>query len=272
MHPIGIFDSGYGGLTVFKKIVNLLPYYDYIYFGDNARAPYGTRSFDTIYRYTLECTQKLFALDCALIILACNTASAKALRTIQQVDLVHYPSYYRVLGVIRPTVEEIGHITRTRRVGILATPGTVQSNSYLLEINNLYPDIEVYQQACPMWVPLVENGEYHTPGADYFVEQCIEKLLAQNSDIDTIILGCTHYPILLDTIRKFISPEIQVLSQGPIVAKKLADYLNRHSSLEQVISRGGTTTFFTTDRTEDFDAKSSLFFGKEVKSRHFELE
>jgi glutamate racemase len=269
--PIGVFDSGDGGMTVFKEIVAQLPGYDYIYFGDNARAPYGIRSFDTIYRYTLECVEHLFAMDCRLVILACNTASAKALRSIQQHDLARYSPQHRVLGVIRPTAEIIGNLTRTRHVGILATVGTVQSQSYVLEIEKFFPDVRVFQQACPMWVPLVENREHDGPGADYFVEKYVNELLSQSPDIDTIVLGCTHYPLLLEKIRRYVPPQIELLSQGRIVSESLADYLIRHPEMEALCRHGHDRQFYTTDRPEDFDAKSELFFGQGVRSKHFEL-
>jgi glutamate racemase len=269
--PIGVFDSGYGGLTVFREIVSALPGYDYVYFGDNARAPYGIRSFDTIHKYTLECVEHLFDLGCRLVILACNTASAKALRTIQQQDLPRHGPLHRVLGVIRPTAEVVGSLTRTGDVGVLATPGTVKSQSYPLEIHKQSPEVRVFQQACPMWVPLVENGEHAGPGAGYFVENCLQRLLAQSDRIDTILLGCTHYPLLLPVIERYLPPGIRVLSQGQIVAESLADYLRRHPEIESLSRKGGRIEFFTTDQPEDFDRCSRLFFGTEVRSRHFEL-
>jgi glutamate racemase len=269
--PIGIFDSGYGGLTVFREIEAKLPQYDYIYFGDNARAPYGARSFDTIYKYTLECVRHLFEMDCRLIILACNTASAKALRTIQQHDLPEYGPGHRVLGVIRPTTELIGQITRSGHVGVLATPGTVQSESYVLEIHHFFPDMQVFQQACPLWVPLIENNEHNSPGADYFVEKYVHELLEQSGQMDTIILGCTHYPLLLEKIRRYVPEHIRLLSQGEIVAERLADYLERHPEMEVLCRKDAQRTFYTTETAEVFDAKASLFYGKEIRSRHFEL-
>lgn len=269
--PIGIFDSGYGGLTVFKEIASRLSGYDYIYFGDNARAPYGIRSFDTIYKYTLECVRHLFAMNCHLVILACNTASAKALRTIQQHDLEQFGPGHRVLGVIRPTTEMIGHVTATKHIGIVATTGTVQSKSYVVEINKFFPEVKVFQQACPMWVPLIENNEHQNAGADYFVEKCIAQLLAQSAQIDTIVLGCTHYPLMLNTIRKFVPPHIQLIAQGEIVADRLADYLIRHPEIESLCSKGNQYEFFTTESPEEFDAKARLFYGGPIHSRHFEL-
>lgn len=269
--PIGIFDSGYGGLTVFSAIHKHLPQYDYIYLGDNARNPYGIRSFDTVYHYTLECVKHLFGMGCRLVVLACNTASAKALRTIQQHDLPALQPLHKVLGVIRPTTEMVGQITRTGHVGILATAGTVSSLSYPIEIDHFFPAVKVFQEACPMWVPLVENQEHESSGADYFIRQHIDQLLAQSAAIDTIVLGCTHYPLLLGKIRQFLPPHITVLSQGELVADRLADYLRRHPEIETLCRRGGQHTFYTTESAEDFDRKGSLFFGSKVQSRHLGL-
>ncbi|MFB0497873.1 glutamate racemase [Mucilaginibacter sp. Mucisp84] len=266
--PIGIFDSGYGGLTVFRSIIEQLPGYDYIYMGDNARAPYGNRSFSTIHQYTWECVQWMFDQGCPLVILACNTASAKALRTIQQQDLkqIDDPSK-RVLGVIRPTAEVIGDYTKTKEIGVLGTKGTVQSGSYLLEIQNFFPDIKVYQQACPLWVPLIENGEYDKPGADFFVQLYLDQIMAQSPNIDTILLACTHYPIIQDKIKAHLPERINVIGQGDIVAKSLVSYLNRHPEIEQKLSRNGENKFYTTtDDTADFDHHASLFFSAPVKS------
>lgn len=269
--PIGIFDSGYGGLTVFKEIATRLPAYDYIYFGDNARAPYGIRSFETIYRYTLECVRHLFGMGCNLVILACNTASAKALRTIQQHDLHDIGPLHRVLGVIRPTTEMIGTVTRSGHVGIVATTGTVQSNSYVVEINKFFPGIQVFQEACPMWVPLIENNEHEGPGADYFVEKNIRELLQQSAQIDTIILGCTHYPLMLNKIRKYVPAHIRLLAQGEIVADRLVDYLERHPEIDALCSKQGRQVFYTTESAESFDLKAQLFYDRPVHARHFEL-
>ncbi|MBL7774642.1 MAG: glutamate racemase [Saprospiraceae bacterium] len=269
--PIGIFDSGYGGLTVFKEIVERLPEYDYVYFGDNARAPYGIRSFDTIYKYTLECVRHLFNQGCHLVILACNTASAKALRTIQQHDLPAYGPDYRVLGVIRPTTEIIGALTTSKKIGVMATAGTVQSQSYVLEINKFFPEVDVFQQACPMWVPLIENNEHEGPGADFFVEKYVRELLAQSPEIDTIVLGCTHYPLMMQKIRQFVPRHIRLLAQGEIVAERLVDYLHRHPELERWCSKAGQTRFFTTETPENFDNRAALFFGAALRSQHFEL-
>ena len=265
--PIGIFDSGYGGLTVFRSIADQLPGYDYIYLGDNARAPYGNRSFHTIHQYTWECVQMLFKMGCPLVILACNTASAKALRTIQQQDLQKEDPAKRVLGVIRPTAEVIGHYTQTKEIGVLGTKGTVQSESYLIEINHFFPDVKVYQQACPLWVPLVENGEYDKPGADYFVKKYLDQVLAQSDRIDTLLLACTHYPLLQEKIRAYLPAHIKVVPQGDIVAKSLQDYLHRHPEMEKTLSKNATQQFFTTsDDTADFDHHASMFFSEQVKS------
>ena len=269
--PIGIFDSGYGGLTVLKEIAGRLPQYDYVYLGDNARAPYGPRSFDTVYEYTLQCVKWFFEQGCPLVILACNTASAKALRTIQQHDLPKIDPEKRVLGVIRPTTEIIGQLTETGNVGILATAGTVLSNSYPLEIEKFYPAIKVYQEACPMWVPLVENNEYFSPGADYFIQKHINNLLGQSPQIDTILLACTHYPLLIDKIRQFIPPGLTIVSQGEIVATSLQKYLLRHPEIEEKCSKKATIAFFTTDSAEDFDDHAAAFFGKPVKSSHLAI-
>ena len=269
--PIGIFDSGYGGLTVMKEIVRRLPSYDYVYLGDNARAPYGNRSFDTVYRYTLECVQWFFSQGCPLVILACNTASAKALRTIQQNDLQKLAPNNRVLGVIRPTSEIMGSFSKSRSIGILATNGTVQSESYKLEINKFDPDVTVTQEACPMWVPLVENNEYQGEGADYFVQKNLNNLLSKNADIDTILLACTHYPLLMDKIRKHVPEGIRIVSQGEIVAESLAGYLQRHPELGERCTKSGTRSFYTTDSEEDFDIHAGNFFGEAVKSRHLAL-
>jgi glutamate racemase len=271
--PIGIFDSGYGGLTVFRSIFKQLPEYDYIYIGDTARAPYGNRSFQTIHQYTWECVQWLFKQGCPLVILACNTASAKALRNIQQIDLKNEDPAKRVLGVIRPTAEVIGNYTQTKEIGVLGTKGTVQSGSYQMEIGNFFPDVKVYQQACPLWVPLIENGEYDKPGADYFVKQYLDQILAQSANIDTLLLACTHYPLIEKKIKEYLPGNIQVVSQGDIVALSLVDYLQRHPEMQQSISKNKTQRFFTTtDDTEDFDHYAELFFSGPVKSGYAELK
>ena len=266
MHPIGVFDSGYGGLTIFKEITAQLPQYDYIYLGDNARVPYGTKSFDTIYRYTLECVERLFDMGCRLVILACNTASAKALRTIQQRDLPKYGDGRRVLGVIRPTAEVVGNFTKTRKVGIFATAGTVASQSYIMEIEHFFPKVQVFQEACPMWVPLIENAEYDTVGAKFFIRKSVENLLHQCPQIDTIILGCTHYPIIEKTIKSFLPPLTKLLSQDRLVAQSLADYLQRHPEVVAMCSQNASQLFLTTDDTTLFNQQSSIFLGKKVQS------
>lgn len=269
--PIGVFDSGYGGLTVLKEIEAALPQYDYLYLGDNARAPYGTRSFDTVYQYTLESVKWLFSQGCNLVILACNTASAKALRTIQQNDLPKIDATKRVLGVIRPTAEVIGNYSKTNTIGVLATNGTVQSLSYPIEIEKFYPNVQVHQQACPMWVPLIENNEHNSPGANYFINKDVQLLLSQNTAIDTILLACTHYPLLIDSIKKIIPPQVNILSQGKIVAKSLKDYLNRHPQIEANCTKNGDIKFYTTDSTQDFDNHALNFYGKAVKSQHLDF-
>jgi len=269
--PIGVFDSGYGGLTVLKEIAARLPQYDYIYLGDNARAPYGPRSFDTVYNYTLQCVRWFFKQGCPLVILACNTASAKALRTIQQNDLPGIDPGKRVLGVIRPTTEIIGNFTKNNQVGILGTHGTVQSNSYPIEIEKFFPAISVYQQACPMWVPLIENNEHNSRGADFFIDKNMRELLEQSAGIDTILLACTHYPLLLDKLKKYVPDGTTILSQGEIVAKSFADYLQRHTDIAEKCTTNGRLDFFTTDSSDDFDTHAAIFFGKPVKSTHLVL-
>lgn len=269
--PIGIFDSGYGGLTVMKEIVNKLPQYDYIYLGDNARAPYGNRSFDTVYEYTLASVNALFNKGCKLIILACNTASAKALRNIQQCNLPLMDSRLRVLGVIRPTTELIGSFSSTKKIGILATSGTVTSNSYPIEIEKFFPEISVFQQACPIWVPLIENNEFENEGADYFIKKHLNQLIIQSPQIDTILLGCTHYPLLKQKIKALLPAGINLLSQGEIVANSLTQYLKNHQELESLCSKSGKTAFYTTDSTEIFDKQAELFYGKKLKSEYLHL-
>ncbi len=269
---IGVFDSGYGGLTILRQITQHLPQYNYIYLGDNARAPYGTHSFSVIYQYTLQAVRYLLEHDCQLVILACNTASAKALRTIQQNDLPKIASpLQRVLGIIRPTAEAVGALTQTRHVGLFGTPGTVNSKSYDMEIRKLFPDIELTPEACPMWVPLVENYEFDSPGADYFVKKRIQTLLRLDADIDTIILGCTHYPLLLPKILKYLPPHIHLLPQGEIVAQSLADYLMRHPEIEQTLTRKGEVTYLTTEDEEKFRQSATLFMHQNVTATHIEL-
>ncbi len=270
--PIGVFDSGYGGLTVLKEIITQLPEYDYIYLGDNARSPYGNRSFETVYHYTLECVQWFFEQGCSLVILACNTASAKALRTIQQNDLPVIAPAKRVLGVIRPTAEIIGHFSETKSVGILATNGTVSSNSYPMEIAKFFPGLKVYQEACPLWVPLIECDEYKSHGADYFVKKNLHQLFEKGEDIDVILLGCTHFPLLKDKIEEYVPVGVKIISQGEIVAQSLADYLKRHPEIESCCSKKGQRLFFTTDSTEDFDNHATIFYGEMVRSDHVDLE
>lgn len=269
--PIGIFDSGYGGLTVLKEIKNKLPDYDYIYLGDNARAPYGSRSFETIYQYTLQCVEWFFKQGCTLVVLACNTASAKALRSIQQIDLPKIDASKKVLGVIRPTSEVIGNYTKTKNVGILGTTGTIQSLSYPIEIAHFFPEIKVFQQACPLWVPLVENNEHNNEGADYFIKKYLDQIFQQSNNIDTILLACTHYPLLIDKIKKYIPNNITVLSQGLIVAKSLENYLERHPEIEARCTKDKTTSFYTTDNTADFNEKAAIFYGKIVNAKHLVL-
>jgi glutamate racemase len=265
-HSIGVFDSGYGGLTVFKSIAEQLPAYDYIYLGDNARAPYGDHSFETVYQYTLECVEWLFDQGCPLVILACNTASAKALRSIQQQVLPNKYPDHRVLGVIRPTAEVIQNYTQTDQVGVLGTRGTINSHSYQLEINKLFPDIKVHQQSCPMWVPLIENNEHEGDGADYFVQEYVNALLAKSGDIDCILLACTHYPMLLPKIRKVVPEHISLVVQGDIVAESLGRYLGNHPEIETKLSRDGKRLFFTSGDTVAFDEQGSQFFGQTIRS------
>jgi glutamate racemase len=270
-NAIGVFDSGYGGLTIMKEIVQKLPHYDFIYLGDNARAPYGNRSFDTVYHYTLQCVQWFFEQGCPLVVLACNTASAKALRTIQQNDLQRIAPGNRVLGVIRPTTEVIGNYTESRSIGILGTNGTVQSGSYEIEIRKFFPDVKVHQEACPMWVPLIENNEHHGKGADYFVKKHLEHLMESAPDIDTILLACTHYPLMMEKIKEYAPIDTTIISQGEIVANSLADYLRRHPEMDQQLSKGSSKQFYTTDSPEDFNNKGSLFFGEALSARHLDV-
>ncbi len=270
--PIGVFDSGYGGLTILSKFRELLPQYDYLYLGDNARTPYGTRSFEVVYEFTLQAVRRLFELGCPLVILACNTASAKALRSIQQNDLPYLDPTRRVLGVIRPTVECIGEITHTRHVGLLATSGTVKSESYPLEIRKLFPDIKVTGVACPLWVPLVENNEADSEGADYFVRKYIDTLLCKDPEIDTIILGCTHYPLLLNKIRQFTPPHIRLVTQGEYVSRSLKDYLFRHPEMDERCLKNARCEFLTTESVEKFRESASLFLHQDVHVRSITLE
>ena len=261
---IGVFDSGYGGLTILEKIREQMPEYDYIYLGDNARTPYGTRSFEVVYEFTLQAVKKLFELGCPLVILACNTASAKALRSIQQINLPQIDATKRVLGVIRPTAECIGKLTQTSHVGVLATAGTIKSQSYQLEIQKLFPEITVTGEACPMWVPLVENNEFNTPGADYFVQKHIENLLKKDPQIDSIILGCTHYPLLQEKIKQFVPSHIQIIAQGEYVAQSLQDYLKRHPEMAQRCTTNGTCRFLTTESKAKFEESASTFLRQNI--------
>lgn len=266
--PIGIFDSGYGGLTILSQIRDKMPEYDFLYLGDNARTPYGTRSFEVVYEFTSQAVRTLFDKGCQLVILACNTASAKALRTIQQIDLPKIDPRKRVLGIIRPTVEYLGNLTQSRHVGILATSGTIKSQSYPLEIKKLFPDITISGEACPMWVPLVETGEAASDGADYFIQKHIDRLLSKDDKIDTLILGCTHYPILYDKIRRYTPEHVKIVTQGEYVARSLTDYLRRHPEMDSLCTRQGTCRFLTTESVEVFKDYASIFFDDniEVKS------
>lgn len=271
--PIGVFDSGYGGLTILSKIREHMPQYDYIYLGDNARTPYGTRSFEVVYQFTLQAVEKLFELGCQLVILACNTASAKALRTIQQINLPKIDPTRRVLGVIRPTAESISQLTQTRHVGILATAGTIKSESYIIEINKLFPDIIVTGEACPMWVPLVENNEYNSKGSNYFVQKHINQILDKDPQIDTLILGCTHYPLLMKKIREFSPPHVRIVAQGEYVATSLEDYLKRHPEMDNRCTKRGTCRFLTTESTRKFEESASIFLQqKEIFVESITLE
>ncbi|MBO7140997.1 MAG: glutamate racemase [Prevotella sp.] len=263
-NPIGIFDSGYGGLTILHGIRQLLPEYDYLYLGDNARAPYGPRSFDVVYEFTRQAVAKLFEMGCPLVILACNTASAKALRTIQQRDLPQIDPSRRVLGIILPTAEVIGSLTKSRHVGVLATEGTIKSESYNLEIHKLYPDIQVTGVACPLWVPLVENNEADSPGADYFVKKRIDQLMRQDPQIDAVILGCTHYPLLMPKILKYIPSGVRIVPQGEYVADSLKQYLQRHTDIDSQCSKGGTVKYLTTENPENFSQQAQLFLHEQV--------
>ncbi|KAA6349424.1 Glutamate racemase [termite gut metagenome] len=270
--PIGIFDSGYGGLTILNKIKEALPEYDYVYLGDNARTPYGARSFEIVYKFTLQAVNKLFEMGCHLILLACNTASAKALRSIQINDLPTMDPNRRVLGVIRPTVECIGNITKSRHVGVLATTGTIKSESYSLEIRKLFPDIHVNGEACPIWVSLVENNEANSPGSDYFIRQHINNLMYKDHQIDTVILGCTHYPLLLRKIRLYIPDGIHVISQGEYVVNALKDYLFRHPEINEKCTRKGNCVFYTTEAEEKFTESASVFLNETIKVHKISLE
>ncbi len=270
--PIGVFDSGYGGLTILNKIREAMPEYDYIYYGDNARAPYGGRSFEVVYQFTLQAVKRLFEMGCPLVILACNTASAKALRSIQQKDLPLIDPEKRVLGIIRPTVEVIDKITKNNHVGIFGTPGTIASNSYPLEIAKLSPEIHVSSEACPMWVPLVENNEFENEGADYFIKKNIDNLMNEDSEIDTVILGCTHYPLLFSKIREYLPDNVNIISQGDIVAESLKDYLKRHPEMDNRLSKNGECRFYTTESEDKFREMASVFLNHDVDAKHLSVE
>lgn len=270
--PIGVFDSGYGGLTILSEIQSLMPEYDYCYLGDNSRAPYGARSFDVVYEFTKQAVEALFDKGCNLVILACNTASAKALRTIQQNDLPYINGEKRVLGVIRPTAEIIGSVTKTRHVGILGTIGTIQSESYPIEINKFFPDIHVESEACPMWVPLVENNEFESEGADYFIKKNLNNILNKDPEIDTLILGCTHYPLLLDKIRAFLPQGVEALPQGEYIARSLQDYLFRHPEMDSVCTKKGATSYYTTESPSKFSEAATMFLNKKIEVKRIVLE
>jgi glutamate racemase len=269
---IGVFDSGYGGLTILDKIKDIMPEYDYIYLGDNARTPYGTRSFEVVYEFTLQAVNKLFQMGCHLVILACNTASAKALRSIQTYNLPQIAPSRRVLGVIRPTVECIGSITQSGHVGVLATSGTIKSESYPLEIHKLFPELKVSGEACPMWVPLVENNEYHSEGADYFVRQHLNNLLNKDKEIDTIILGCTHYPLLLPKIKQYLPQGIEIVSQGEYVAQSLKDYLKRHHEIDEKCTKNNSCKFYTTEAEAKFAESASTFLNRPISAERISIE
>lgn len=270
--PIGVFDSGYGGLTILQQIRKTLSQYDYIYLGDNARTPYGTRSFEVVYEFTRQAVTKLFEMGCHLVILACNTASAKALRSIQTNDLPQLDSSRRVLGVIRPTVERIGEMTRSRHIGVVATAGTIKSESYPLEIRKLFPDITVTGEACPMWVPLVENNEATGDGADFFIRKNLNSLLGKDPQIDAIILGCTHYPLLLPKINQYVPQGVQIITQGEFVAVSLQDYLKRHPEIADKCTQNGVTHFYTTEAEEKFSESAKLFLNEEIEVKRISLE
>lgn len=269
--PIGVFDSGYGGLTVLKEIRERLPEYDFLYLGDNARAPYGSRSFDVIYEYTWQAVQALFDRDCSLVILACNTASAKALRSIQQIKLPELYPDRRVLGVIRPSTEELDKHTKTKHVGVLGTDGTIRSNSYQIELGKFAPDLVVNQHSCPMWVPLIENNQFDTPGGVYFIQNDLVSILEKDPKIDTILLACTHYPILMEQLQRLLPTHIEVLAQGKIVAESLANYLTRHPEMDAHCSKGGSVRYLTTESAKDFSEKASLLMNDQIEAEHLTL-
>ncbi|MBW7839300.1 MAG: glutamate racemase [Chitinophagaceae bacterium] len=268
MASIGVFDSGFGGLTVLRDLKKLLPQYNYLYLGDNARTPYGNRSFETVYHYTRQAVKWMLDQDCQLVIIACNTASAKALRTIQQRDLTQWSAEKRVLGVIRPTAEVIGTYSKSGTIGILATTGTVNSESYLMEIKKFFPGLKVLQQACPLWVPLIENNEVHTEGAQFFIERDVKRLLNQSPEMDTILLGCTHYPLIINQIKEAAGAHIRIVSQGSLTAGSLKDYLNRHPEIENKCRKDSVCRFYTTDDASDFEKLAVLFYGETVRALH----
>ena len=271
--PIGIFDSGYGGLTILEGIRKLLPQYDYVYLGDNARAPYGSRSFDVVYEFTRQAVMKLYDMGCRLVILGCNTASAKALRTIQQNDLpLLNDPYFRVLGIIRPTAEVVGTLTNTKHIGIFATEGTIKSNSYAIEISKIYPELKVTGIACPLWVPLIENNEADNEGADYFVKKRVDHIMSIDPHIDTLVLGCTHYPLLYKKIRKYVPDHIKIMSQGSYVAQSLQNYLERHATLQSLCSQHGTCAYYTTENAERFQESAKIFLHTDIQVEHICLE
>jgi glutamate racemase len=271
LNPIGVFDSGYGGLTILAELQQKLPAYDFLYLGDNARAPYGPRSFDVVYEFTLEAVEYLFNQGCELVVLACNTASAKALRTIQQKDLPNLFPTKRVLGVIRPSTEAIGEYSITNHVGILATEGTVKSESYVIEIGKFSPNTIVSQHACPIWVPLIENNKHFSEAGKMLIKEDVEKLLEKDNQIDTIILACTHYPILKDYIQSIVPENVQIVAQGAIIAEKLEDYLTRHPEIDQKCSKTGTTRYLTTENEAIFSQNASLFLNQEILAEHIKL-
>lgn len=269
--PIGVFDSGYGGLTILHGIRQRLPEYDFMYLGDNARAPYGSRSFEVVYQFTRQAVLKLFSMGCQLVILGCNTASAKALRSIQQRDLPQWDENRRVLGIIRPTAEVIGQLTTTRHVGLLATPGTILSGSYEMEIAKLFPDIKLSGVGCPLWASIVEANEADSPGADYFVKKRIDMLMRKDPEIDAVILGCTHYPLLMSSIVKHVPTGVRIIPQGEYVANSLRDYLNRHTAMDERLTKNGTCQYFTTESEDKFEETAQIFLHEKVNVKHVDL-
>mgnify|MGYP002678708420 FL=1 len=269
--PIGVFDSGYGGLTILHGIRQRLPEYDFMYLGDNARAPYGSRSFEVVYQFTRQAVLKLFSMGCQLVILGCNTASAKALRSIQQRDLPQWDENRRVLGIIRPTAEVIGQLTTSRHVGLLATPGTILSGSYEMEIAKLFPDIKLSGIGCPLWASIVEANEADSPGADYFVKKRIDMLMRKDPEIDAVILGCTHYPLLMSSIVKHVPTGVRIIPQGEYVANSLRDYLNRHTAMDERLTKNGTCQYFTTESEDKFEETAQIFLHEKVNVKHVDL-